>query len=131
MPQMKKYIITLAICLLAILPIKAQNSIDNLVERYSSTGGSSFTTAVKRNPRTRKVEKVVKTLEVEYGQGNTFYRAFKQEAHTESWTDKASNNEFTTLLVVNKPQQVRIYMLKRYNRNYDGKAKVTIIVQQK
>lgn len=81
---MKKYIITFIVCLLSTLAAKAQNSIDNLVERYSSSGGSSFTTAVKRNPQTQKVVKVVKTLETDNGEGNTFYRAFKREARTEA-----------------------------------------------
>ena len=112
---MKKYIITFIVCLLTTLAAKAQNSIDNLVERYSSSGGSSFTTAVKRNPQTQKVVKVVKTLETDNGEGNTFYRAY---------------NEHTTLLVVEKPQQTRIYMLKRNNANY-GQVKVTIIIQPK
>lgn len=127
---MKKYIITFIVCLLTTLSTKAQNSIDNLVERYSSSGGSSFTTAVKRNPQTQKVVKVVKTLETDNGEGNTFYRAFKREARTGSWTDKVANNEHTTLLVVEKPQQIRIYMLKRNNANY-GQVKVTIIIQPK
>ena len=127
---MKKYIITFIVCLLTTLAAKAQNSIDNLVERYSSSGGSSFTTAVTRNPQTQKVVKVVKTLETDNGEGNTFYRALKREARTGNWTDKVANNEHTTLLVVEKPQQTRIYMLKRNNANY-GQVKVTIIIQPK
>ena len=47
---MKKYIITFIVCLLTTLAVKAQNSIDNLVERYSSSGGSSFTTQ-SANPK--------------------------------------------------------------------------------
>ena len=82
---MKKYIITFIVCLLTTLSAKAQNSIDNLVERYSSSGGSSFTTAVKRNPQTQKVVKVVKTLETDNGEGNTFYRAFKRETGPTRW----------------------------------------------
>ncbi|GAB6976698.1 DUF5024 domain-containing protein [Prevotella falsenii] len=127
---MKKYIITLIVCLLATLAAQAQNSIDNLVERYSSMGGSSFTTAVKRNPQTQKVVKVVKTLEMDSSEGGTFYRVFKRESHTGSWTEKVANNEHTTLLVVEKPQQARIYMLKRNSNSY-GKVKVTIIIQPK
>lgn len=127
---MKKYIITLVVCLLATLAAQAQNSIDNLVERYSSFGGSSFTTAVKRNPQTQKVVKVVKTFEMDNSETSTFYRAFKRESHTGSWTDKVANNERTTLLVVEKPRQARIYMLQCSSNGY-GKLKVTIIIQPK
>ena len=41
-----------------------QNSIDRLVEDCSSVGRSKFTSAVERDPKTRKIQKVVKVLEL-------------------------------------------------------------------
>ncbi|MGG6544207.1 UNVERIFIED_CONTAM: DUF5024 domain-containing protein [Prevotella sp. 15_C9] len=128
---MRRYVIFIIVCLLTTVGAQAQNSIDKLVEKYSITGGSVFITVVKRNPRTRKVEKVVKTLEVEYGHGAQFYRAFKAESATGTWSEMLKDNMRTTLLVIDKSDQVRIYMLKKKEKKYPDKSKVTIIIQTK
>ncbi len=44
------------------LPAMAQNSIDRMVKQHSTTGKSTFTSAVERDPATRKVVKVVNIL---------------------------------------------------------------------
>ena len=47
------------ICTLALLctslALSAQNAIDKAVDEYSSIGKSTFTSAVERDPQTRKV----------------------------------------------------------------------------
>ena len=43
-------------------PAMAQNSIDRMVKQHSTTGKSTFTSAVERDPATRKVVKVVNIL---------------------------------------------------------------------
>ena len=40
----------------------AQNSIDKLVDELSTTGNADFTSIVQRNPKTKAIEKVVKSL---------------------------------------------------------------------
>ena len=44
----------------------AQNSIDRMMDNYSSRGTSRFTSAVEREPKTRKVLKVVNVLELRH-----------------------------------------------------------------
>ena len=48
----KKYLLVVLMAL-SCLMASAQNSIDRMVEQYSTLGGSSFVTAVKRNPKTQ------------------------------------------------------------------------------
>ena len=59
--------IKVLLCMLGMLfttlAISAQNSIDKAVDEYSSIGKSTFTSAVERDPKTRKVLKVVKILQ--------------------------------------------------------------------
>lgn len=40
----------------------AQNSIDGLIDNYSSVGMSKFTSAVERDPRTHKVQRLEQRL---------------------------------------------------------------------
>ena len=49
--------------LLLSATVQAQNSIDELVENFSTVGSSSYTSAIERDPQTHQVMKVVKTLE--------------------------------------------------------------------
>lgn len=119
------------LCFLCFVGAKAQNSIDRMVTKFSTNNLTTFTTAVKRNPKTKKVEKVVKTLEMQNGLGGDFYEAFRREKKTGSWTDKATYGSRVITLVCEDSRQLRIYMLKGINANFSHYAKVTVIVQPK
>ena len=60
--KLKMFLCTLAL-LFTSLGLFAQNAIDKAVDEYSSIGNSKFTSAVERDPQTRKVLKVVKVLQ--------------------------------------------------------------------
>ena len=62
--MIRRLILILFFTLGTLLAAMAQNSIDRQVERYSAIGQSRFTSAVERDPRTRRVQKVVKVLEL-------------------------------------------------------------------
>ena len=104
---MKKLLFTLLFMTGFSLAGQAQNSIDRLVEKHSTTGESVFTSAIEREPASQKVIKVVKTLK----------------------SNNMNADPFTTLVLTTESKDnVRIYMLK-----YDPKSKigieVTIIVK--
>lgn len=121
-----------------LLAAMGQNSIDKQVERYSSIGQSRFTSAVERDPRTRKVQKVVKVLEL-YDKGvKAIIEAFKTESSNGDFTEKRDGNGCTMILTTKNSRQNRVYMLKcdspygyDKNSNYYGHAKVTIIIKYK
>lgn len=113
----------------------AQNSIDALVEKYSGVGRSTFTSAVERDPATRKVQKVVKVLK-KSGQGgdhSAFRNAFRKEASTGTFEESSDGEYITMLLTVENPKATRIYMLK-YKQNHPAgtlSMQVTIIIKYK
>ena len=87
--MIRRLILILFFTLGTLLAAMAQNSIDRQVERYSAIGQSRFTSAVERDPRTRRVQKVVKVLEL-YDKGvKALIDAFKAESSNGDFTEKA------------------------------------------
>ncbi len=109
----------------------AQNSIDEIVENFSTLGSSRFTSVVDRDPKTRKIIKVVKVLEVQRHQTDKLRKVFLREKDNGSFSHVKDGREETMTLTVESPERVRIYMLRteQTNPRFYGPAKVTIIVK--
>lgn len=112
-----------------------QNSIDRLVEDCSSVGRSKFTSAVERDPKTRKIQKVVKVLELSDADAGSFSAAFKREKGTGDFIEKRTENGITMVLTVRGKRQNRVYALRCDGPCSSRKAgtryrlvKVTVIV---
>ncbi len=136
--MIRRLILILFFTLGTLLAVMAQNSIDRQVERYSAIGQSRFTSAVERDPRTRRVQKVVKVLEL-YDKGvKALIDAFKAESSNGDFTEKRDSKGLTMILTTSRPRQNRVYMLKcdspysfgAHAGSY-GHAKVTIIIRYK
>lgn len=112
------------------LPIMAQNSIDRMVKQHSSTGQSTFTSAVERDPATRKVVKVVNILKSKNMNAQSFKEAFEKEAKTADSKLTVSKDLTTLVLTTESQGYPRIYMLKYDPDNVMG-VEVTIIVNFK
>lgn len=127
-----KRLATIIFGLLVAIAIQAQNSIDRMVDNLSTTGGSSFTSAVERNPKTRKVERVVKRLNIEGPQAIKFFDAFKRELQGKSnVTNRRSDDELTMIFTEETAKANRIYMLKSHSPVSKTHAVITIIVRMK
>lgn len=119
----------------------AQNSIDRKIDHRTANGASNLTAVVKRNPDTRKVEKVVKVLTVGGWEANSFADAFYAEASTGSFTEKRNEatGAITLMLMVSTAKTERIYMLEgkatrpyaKGAKPYIGSAEITVIVAYK
>ena len=96
----------------------AQNSIDRMMDNYSSRGTSRFTSAVEREPKTRKVLKVVNVLELRHDGVGEFVDAFRREAATGDFTERRTEDGLTLMLVVRGKRQNRIYMMRRRRCRY-------------
>ena len=125
--DIRKCLVIAWLFILSLTQVQAQNSIDKMVENFSTAGSSSFTSVVERDPATRKVNKVVKVLTVEGYQSKKFHTAFMKEKDTGTFTQQRQAGSETLMLTCDKPQQVRIYMLRRNN----SIGKITIIVKRK
>ena len=121
----KKYLLVVLMAL-SCLMASAQNSIDRMVEQYSTLGGSSFVTAVK-------VEKVVKRLTASGLRTQHLIDTFKEEARRQKDVVTTTADGYTTMIVtVEGAKQNRIYTL-RYpskERPYPD-VTVTIIINMK
>ena len=118
--------------LFTTLAISAQNSIDKAVDEYSSIGKSTFTSAVERDPKTRKVLKVVKILQPTDLSINKLRKAFLQEQENGQFSIMVNDEEETMTLTVENEKENRVYMMKYVNhRSSFTNGKVTIIIRYK
>lgn len=128
--------IKVLLCMLGMLfttlAISAQNSIDKAVDEYSSIGKSTFTSAVERDPKTRKVLKVVKILQPTDMTINKLRKAFLQEQENGQFSIMVNGEEETMTLTVENEKENRVYMMKYANhRSSFTNGKVTIIIRYK
>ena len=120
------------IMLITTLALSAQNAIDKAVDEYSSIGKSTFTSAVERDPKTRKVLKVVKVLQPTDLTINKLRRAFLDEQENGQFSIMTNDEEETMTLTIENEKENRVYMMQYVNRRAsftDGK--VTIIIRYK
>lgn len=112
-----------------------QNSIDRLIDDCSLVGRSKLTSAVERDPKTRKIQKVVKVLELSDADIRNFSAAFRREKDTGDFTETRTENGITMVLTVRGKGQNRVYALRGdspYSTRKTGKryslVKVTVII---
>ena len=118
--------------LITTLSISAQNAIDKAVDEYSSIGKSTFTSAVERDPQTRKVLKVVKVLQPTDITINKLRKAFLNEQENGQFSIMSNEQEETMTLTVENPKENRVYMMQYTNRGASfANGKVTIIIRYK
>ncbi len=89
----------------------AQNSIDKLVTSYSTLGNSKFTSAVERDPYTKKVKMVVKELE-KFGDVQPFVKAFREEKRLGNFYEQRDKEKATMTLTIKHPTANRVYRLR-------------------
>jgi len=113
--------------------VQAQNSIDELVDNFSTMGTSTYTSAIERDPETHQVVKVVKTLETRGSIISNLIRAFQKEqdkGNIQGEGKYEGEEDKVMFLATEDDKSSRVYMLK-----YDDKAyrwgKVTIIIKPK
>lgn len=123
--------IYIALCLLCFTTLLgAQNSIDDVVDNFSTVGSSTYTSVIERDPQSRQVIKVVKTLETRGNVVNDLIDAFNKERETGSFSRKEENNEVTMILATENKGSNRVYMLQYRDRGYYW-GKTTIIIRPK
>lgn len=123
----------------AVMLATAQNRIDKMAEDFSSVGSGKFTSVIERNPNSRKIEKVVKELEINNTrQISEFISAFKKEADSGDYSEKSDGHSYILMLTTSSPRHNRIYMIRceqplnPHSRNMRyAYAKVTIIIRYK
>ncbi|MCR5573351.1 MAG: DUF5024 domain-containing protein [Bacteroidaceae bacterium] len=129
--KLKSILCTMAL-LFTSLALSAQNAIDKAVDEYSSIGKSTFTSAVERDPKTRKVLKVVKVLQPTDITINKLRRAFLNEQESGQFSIITHEDEETMTLTIEGDQENRVYMMQYRNQGASfHNGKVTIIIKYK
>lgn len=128
---MKRTIFLALLFFCITLGAMAQNKIDKIMETFSTLGSSTFTTAVERDPQTRKVVKVVKTLEMRGPHGNQLKDAFREEKNQSSYSEKTHDDQTTIIFNTENQNQLRLYMLQTTGKYMIIYAKATVIIKIK
>ena len=117
---------------------RAQSKIDDLVDHFSTSTASKYTSAVERNPKTREAVKVVKILEMNYCDATPFVNAFKKDTSNGELSETRSGNDLVMTRTMQGKKQNRIYMLKAdgyYNKYGLTKTRlhctITVIIKYK
>lgn len=111
----------------------AQNEIDRLVDKFSTVGWSTFTSAVERDPKTHRIIKTVKTLETNGQNIGQLKKAFENEAHTGNFSKKREDDVTKMVLTVQTEKTNRVYMLNYSSNGYvfhGGKTTIIVKVKQ-
>lgn len=134
--KIRKTIITVLMLFTAMVNATAQNSIDEMMDNYSSCGNSKYTSAVERDANTHQILKVVKVLELTYSGIDEFIAAFRRESKEGNFTEKQDAKTLTLMIAVKGERNNRIYMMQctgaympgKRNTKYQ-KAKITVIIR--
>lgn len=136
--MIRRIIVLLTLLIGLVAAAMAQNSIDRMIDNHLSRGQSKFTSAVERDPATRKVKKVVKVLHLHDNDIRPFINAFRDEAKTENFSETYDDEGCTLMLTTQNSRQNRIYMMQCMNPYIPGRrdtgygyAKITLIINYK
>ncbi|MCM1313551.1 MAG: DUF5024 domain-containing protein [Bacteroides sp.] len=114
-----------------MLKCTAQNKIDEAVDNFSSAGTSTFTSVVERNPKTHKVNKVVKVLKLNSFHGcSAINTAFEKEKQNGSVVTQTDGKTTTVTITQENDNEIRIYSLNYMTINKRNNV-VTIIIKYK
>jgi len=109
---MKKML--LLIFLLTATAMQAQEKIDRMMEHFSATGSAQYNSIVIRNPETKAIAKIVKTLKINNTlKTDDFYRAFQEEKKNALYSESRQMFDTKSLtLIFQKETESRIYLLE-------------------
>lgn len=123
-----KRILIMLMMLLSVVTLRAQNSIDRLIDQYSAVGGFTFTSVVKRDSQTRKVVKVVKQLSFTNHPATNFKRAFEAEKPSGKLIKRVVNYDEEWTLVIKKSGRQTIYTLRFPKDSFNWGGKIMVII---
>ncbi|MBR5689341.1 MAG: DUF5024 domain-containing protein [Prevotella sp.] len=125
----KRFFIILCLSICYSVFAWSQNSIDKLVEDFSTLGSAKMTSVVDRDPKTNRVLKVVKELELPGIQVRKFQNAFEKESQKGVSSIQQDGEQSTITITQKSPSQIRIYMLRKVGRPVAHSAKVIILIK--
>lgn len=132
MKTIKRLVLASILAIVSVATAAAQNRIDELTDKFSTFGNSNYTSVVERNPKTKKIEKVVKELTIYNSVSRAqkqYERAFLEEGKNENLLINLNQNtdKHSMILTVNKLQYTCVYMMRGVDGNCSKGIIITII----
>lgn len=128
---MRRWVILTLVFFCMVINANAQNKIDEIVEDFSVPGTSTFSSVVERNPKTRKVVKVVKVLQLANISGFPAIKdAFDEEGKNGNLLTQTDRETTTVTITQENKSEIRIYSFS-YETRTKRNGVVTIIIKYK
>lgn len=126
--MISKRCISLIITLMTAVCLWGQNSIDRLVEDYSTSGNSTFTSVVQRDPKTKRVIKMVKNLKTGMPNAGKLIHVFQQEIKTRSYLSERKQGWRSYTFDEENERSTRLYTIRYDDGRVPQWAEISIII---
>lgn len=125
---MRAFIIIILFNLLAVASATGQTKIDQMLDKMSMLGGVKYSSIVKRNKNTKKIEKVVRQARIKGVRAYSFIKEFDRLAEQHSVMETVKDG-VTRLVVIDEADCSRIYTIVYLDKKKE--IDVTIIINYK
>lgn len=125
---MRAFIIIILFNLLAVASATGQTKIDQMLDKMSMLGEVTYSSIVKRNKNTKKIEKVVREARIKGVRAYSFIKEFDRLAEQHSVMETVKDG-VTRLVVIDEADCSRIYTIVYLDKKKE--IDVTIIINYK
>ncbi|MBQ2950756.1 MAG: DUF5024 domain-containing protein [Prevotella sp.] len=125
---MRAFIIIILFNLLAVASATGQTKIDQMLDKMSMLGEVTYSSIVKRNKNTKKIEKVVRQARIKGVRAYSFIKEFDRLAEQHSVMETVKDG-VTRLVVIDEADCSRIYTIVYLDKKKE--IDVTIIINYK
>lgn len=125
---MRAFIIIILFNLLAVASATGQTKIDQMLDKMSMVGEVTYSSIVKRNKNTKKIEKVVKKARIKGVRAYSFIKEFDRLAEQHSVMETVKDG-VTRLVVIDEADCSRIYTIAYLDKKKE--IDITIIIKYK
>lgn len=125
---MRAFIIIILFNLLTVASATGQTKIDQMLDKMSMLGEVTYSSIVKRNKNTKKIEKVVRQARIKGVRAYSFIKEFDRLAEQYSVMETVKDG-VTRLVVIDEADCSRIYTIVYLDKKKE--IDVTIIINYK
>ena len=125
---MRAFIIIILFNLLTVASATGQTKIDQMLDKMSMLGEVTYSSIVKRNKNTKKIEKVVRQARIKGVRAYSFIKEFDRLAEQHSVMETVKDG-VTRLVVIDEADCSRIYTIVYLDKKKE--IDVTILINYK
>lgn len=126
---MRAFIIIILFNLLTVASATGQTKIDQMLDKMSMLGEVTYSSIVKRNKNTKKIEKVVREARIKGVRAYSLIKEFDRLAEQHSVMETVKDGVKTRLVVIDEADCSRIYTIVYLDKKKE--IDITIIIKYK